>query len=231
MCFHHPPPPKRKLRYYLYIELLSSIYFLSFLLLLSLFTLLHLLCLLRYMMTPLHSLQFSECLHGAWLSCAWLQGNHSFFRRLIRKKILVLYSIKYCIWLCTLVLKSGRFCELRCVCRFGQFACAYGSVTWLSSKVWICLLHSHNSMLDCGILYSGICFSCFVCHWEWLLKTCPNVFAMTCAEGSARARSLWGSWTVVSAVLWQSFSVQPPSCADCLNTCIVSDGLFTISVI
>lgn len=81
------------------------------------------------------------------------------------------------------ILKSGRFCELWCVCRFGQFACAYRSAKWQSNKLWICLLHLHNSVLDCGILYSRILCECFVCHWEWFLSTCPNVFAMTCVRG------------------------------------------------
>ena len=57
----------------------------------------------------------------------------SVFRILIRKKILVLFSINYCIWLSTSILKSGRFCTLRCVCRLGQFACAYRSAKWLSN--------------------------------------------------------------------------------------------------
>jgi hypothetical protein len=70
------------------------------------------------------------------------------------------------------------------------------------------LLHSHNSVLDYGILYSGIFCECFVCRWEWLLSTRPKVFAMTCVWGGTVARNLWGSWTAVSAVLWQSFLVQ-----------------------
>lgn len=143
----------------------------------------------------------------------------------------MLHSVNYFIWLSLSILKSGWFCELWCVCvcRFGQFACAYRSAKWQSNKLWIYLLHSHNSVLDCGIQYSGIFCECLVCHWEWLLSTCPNVFAMTCVQGGTIARNLWGSWTVVSAVLWQSFLVQP-----CMwrlfKTRIISGGLFFINV-
>ena len=40
-------------------------------------------------------------------------------------------------------------------------------------------------------------------------KHMPNVFAMTCVQDGTIARNLWGSWTVVSAVLVQLFLVQP----------------------
>jgi len=75
-----------------------SIYFLLFLLLLSLFALLHLPYLPKYMVTPLHSFQCSEYTYGACLSLCMII-RQPFFRRLIRKKILVLYSINYFIWL------------------------------------------------------------------------------------------------------------------------------------
>jgi hypothetical protein len=40
-----------------------------------------------------------------------------------------------------------------------------------------------------------------MCYFVLLLKTHLNVFAMTHVEGSAYAGSMWGSWTVISAVL------------------------------
>ena len=62
-------------------------------------------------------------------------------------------------------------------------------------------------MLSCGIMYSGIFCECL--SLGMINKHMPNVFAMTCVQDGTIARNLWGSWTVVSAVLVQLFLVQP----------------------
>jgi len=80
-------------------------YVLSFLLLLSFFALLHLLYLLKFMLTPLHSFQFSEYRHVLSLCMIVRQP---FFRRLIRKKILVLYAVNYFVWLSTFNFKIRK---------------------------------------------------------------------------------------------------------------------------